>query len=84
MYASFCSNNQGVLKRFVVGDDFEDAKVQLEDDCILPALHDLIDYSAPPARSDAFAQRSGRSPRSAQMKQARRRQGNCSRHLLVL
>ena len=64
MYASFCSGNEGVLKRFVK-DDFEDAKVQLEDDCILPALHDLIDYSTPPACSDAFPQSSGRSPRRA-------------------
>lgn len=75
MYASFCSGNEGALKRFGQ-DDFQEAKVQLEDDCILPALHDLIDYSAPPPSSEVFPQGSGRSPPGAQKTKVRRRCGN--------
>ncbi len=60
MYASYSSGNQEVLNRFA-GTNFEAAKVQLEDDCILPALHDLIDHNAPQPCSEVFRQTSGKS-----------------------
>ena len=58
MYTAYCSDSRRALDHFN-GGIFEEAKPQLEDDCILPALHDLVKYQNPSAPSYRLPHSSG-------------------------